>query len=151
MPQSLSAVYIHLVFSTKNRRPFLQDRDLRERLYKEFGGISKRLECAPIITGGVEDHIHHLVRFGRTISQAEWVKELKRASNKWLKEQGVAFADFEWQAGYATFSVSASKLEQVKLYIANQEEHHRRMTFQDELRGLLERHGIEWDERYIWD
>lgn len=151
MPQSLSAVYIHVIFSTKNRRPFFQDRDLRARLHTELGAISKALECAPIITGGFDDHVHQLVRFSRTISQADWIKELKRASNKWLKTQDDGFADFEWQAGYATFSVSVSRLEQVKSYIANQEEHHRRMTFQDELRGLLERHGMQWDERYIWD
>jgi putative transposase len=109
MPQSLSAVYIHLVFSTKNRVPWLTDRDLRERLYAELGGISKRLECAPILTGGVEDHVHHLVWFSRTISQAEWIKELKRASNKWLKEQDSRFSDFEWQAGYEPFDVGPSQ------------------------------------------
>src|SRR5262244_1419579 len=113
MPQSLSAVYIHLVFSTKNREPFLRDPDLRVRLHSELGGISKTLGCAPILTGGVEDHIHMLARFGRTITQAEWVKELKRVSNLWLKEKGCEFADFAWQGGYADFSVSQSNLEQV--------------------------------------
>lgn len=151
MPQSFSAVYVHLVFSTKERRPFLRDRDLRQSLHSELGGISKRLECALLITGGVEDHVHQLARFGRTISLAEWVKELKRASNGWLKEQSPDFADFEWQAGYAAFSVRASNLKQVTEYILNQEEHHRQRSFQDELRLLLKKHGMEWDERYIWD
>ncbi len=151
MPQSFSAVYIHLIFSTKGRRPFLSDRALRESLHAELGGISKRLECAPLLTGGVEDHVHQLAHFGRTLSIADWVKELKRASNLWLKEQSDEFAGFEWQAGYAAFSVSASNLEQVMKYIANQEEDHRRMTFQDDLRELLKRHGMEWDERYVWD
>jgi putative transposase len=150
MPQSLSAVYIHLVFSTKERRPFLRDRTVRESLHSYLGGISKQLECAPIITGGMEDHVHLLARFGRTITQAEWVKELKRVSNLWLKEH-YPIRDFEWQGGYADFSVSASNLEQVKKYIANQEQHHRKMNFQDELRTLLRRYHIEWDERYIWD
>src|SRR5438046_895146 len=113
MPQSLSAVYIHLVFSTKERRPFLRDETLRGLLHPELGGISKCLRCAPIITGGVEDHIHLLARFARTITQAEWVKELKRVSNLWLKREHL-IRDFEWQGGYAAFSVSASRLAEVK-------------------------------------
>ena len=151
MPQSLSAVYVHLVFSTKERRPFLRDKAVRDSLHAYMGGVSKTLECPPLIVGGVEDHVHLLCRFGRTITQAEWVKELKRVSNGWLKEQGGDYADFEWQGGYADFSVSQSNLEQVKHYIASQEEHHRKMTFQDELRTLLHKHEIEFDERYVWD
>jgi putative transposase len=151
MPQSLSAVYIHLVFSTKERRPWLRDSAFRQSLHAYLGGVSKQLECAPLLVGGTEDHIHLLARFGRTISQAEWVKELKRVSNLWLQEQNREFQDFQWQGGYAAFSVSQSNLIQVEKYIAGQEEHHRKMTFQDELRALLKRHQIEWDERYLWD
>jgi putative transposase len=151
MPQSLSAVYLHLVFSTKERRPFLRDKTIRQSLHAYMGGVSKTLECPPLIVGGVEDHVHLLCRFGRTVTQAEWVKELKRVSNGWLKEQSHDYADFEWQGGYADFSVSQSNLEQVKQYIANQEEHHRKMTFQDELRTLLSKHEIEFDEQYVWD
>ena len=150
MPQSLSAVYIHLTFSTKDRRPFLREKPLRASLHAYLGGISKTLECLPIIVGGVEDHVHLLCRFGRTITQADWVKELKRVSNGWLKDQGGDYADFEWQNGYASFSVSQSNLEKVKRYIATQEEHHRKATFQDELRALLRKHGLEFDERYVW-
>jgi len=150
MPQSLSAVYIHLVFSTKNRQPFLREQDMRARLHAELGGITKTLGCAPILTGGVEDHVHLLARFGRTIAQAEWVKELKRVSNLWLKKE-YGLSDFEWQGGYADFSVSYSNLDRVKRYISSQEEHHRKRSFQDEVRELLRRHRMEWDERYIWD
>lgn len=150
MPQSLSAVYIHLVFSTKHRQPFLHDESLRRDLHSFLGGTSKTLECPPILVGGVEDHVHLLARFGRTITQAEWVKELKRVSNLWLKEEG-GLSNFEWQSGYADFSVSQSNLEQVKKYIANQKEHHRKLSFQDEVRALLKKHQMEWDERYIWD
>ncbi len=149
MPQSLSAVYIHLVFSTKERRPFLHDRITRDALHSYLGGISKQLDCPPIQVGGMEDHVHVLARFGRTIAQAEWVKELKRVSNLWLKDRGQI--DFQWQSGYATFSVSQSNLEQVKEYIQNQEEHHRKATFQDELRALFRKHDISFDERYVWD
>src|SRR6266516_2801129 len=151
MPQSLSAVYIHLVFSTKDRRPLLRDKPTRETLHSYLGGVSKQLDCPPILVGGVEDHIHLLARFGRTITQAERVKELKRISNLWLKERGRDYADFEWQGGYADFSVSQSNREQVKQYIAGQEEHHRTIGFQDELRAMLRKHEIEWDEKYVWD
>ena len=151
MPQSLAAIYIHLVFSTKERRPFLRTPPLRQSLHTQLGAISKTLECPPLMVGGVEDHVHLLCRFSRTVTQAEWVKELKRVSNGWLKAQGSEFADFEWHGGYADFSVSQSNLDQVKEYIANQEEHHQKMTFQDELRALLHKHQIEFDERYVWD
>jgi putative transposase len=151
MPQSLSAVYIHLVFSTKDRRPFLQDKPLRERLHAQIGEISKRLGCPPILVGGVEDHVHVLARFGRTITQAEWVKEIKRVASLWLKEQDSKLIAFEWQGGYATFSVSKSNLQEVERYIAIQEEHHRRMTFQEEVLAMLQKHGVEWEERYLWD
>jgi REP element-mobilizing transposase RayT len=129
----------------------MRDREMRLRLHQYLGGICDHLGCPPEKIGGTEDHVHIMARLGRSVSQAELVKELTRASNLWLKEQGPEFAAFEWQGGYAAFSVSASNVEQVKAYIANQEEHHRRMTFQDELRELLSRHGLEWDERYIWD
>jgi REP element-mobilizing transposase RayT len=151
MPQSLSAVYLHLVFSTKERRPWFREQKTRENLHAYLGGISNKLDCAPIIVGGAEDHVHLLCRFGRTITQADWVKELKRVSSLWLKEQHRDFNAFEWQGGYADFSVSQSNLEQVKQYVAAQEEHHRKMTFQHELRALLRKHNIEFDERYVWD
>jgi putative transposase len=151
MPQSLSAVYIHLVFSTKNRRPLLRDKEGRDNLHAYLGGISKQLDCPPILVGGAEDHVHLLARFGRTITQAEWVKELKRVSNIWIKEGSSHYADFQWQGGYAAFSVSPSSVERVKQYIATQEEHHRKISFQDELRTLLQEYSIEWDEKYVWD
>ena len=151
MPQALSVVYIHLVFSTKERRPFLRDPVLRNALHSYLSGISRQLDCPALQIGGVEDHVHLLARFGRTITQAEWAKELKRVSNGWIKDRGPDFADFAWQGGYADFSVSQSMLETVKQYIAGQEEHHRKVNFQDELRALLRRHQIVWDEKYVWD
>lgn len=144
MPQSLSAVYIHLVFSTKDRRPLLRDKPTRDALHSYLGGVSKQLDCPPVLVGGVEDHVHLLARFGRTITQAEWVKELKRVSNLWLMERGRDYADFEWQGGSVDFSVSQSNLEAVKQYTAGQEEHHRKIGFQDELRVLLKRHEIRF-------
>ena len=124
---------------------------MRESLHAYLGSVSKQLECPPLKVGGVEDHVHMLCHFGRTITQAEWVKELKRVSNLWLKEQGRSYLDFQWQGGYADFGVSQSNLQQVIRYIAEQEHHHKKMSFQDELRALLRKHEIEWDERYVWD
>lgn len=129
----------------------MHDTPTREALHSYLGGVSKQLDCPPLLVGGMEDHIHRLARFGRTITQAEWVKELKRVSNLWLKERGRDFANFEWQGGYADFSVSQSNLEQEKQSIPRQEEHHRKMDFQDELRALLRKHQTEWDEKYVWD
>ena len=151
MPQSLSAVYIHLVFSTKDRRPWLRDRSLRQSLHAYVGSVSKQLDCPALIAVGIEDHVHLLARFARTITQADWVKELKRVSSAWLKGQTRDCVDFQWQGGYADFGVSQSNLEQVTHYIGNQENHHTKMSFQEELRALLRKHHLEWDERYLWD
>jgi putative transposase len=150
MPQSLSVVYLHCVFSTKERRPFLRDKSQRLALHAYLGDISQTLDCPPLIVGGVEDHVHLLTRFGRSLSQADWVKEIKRVSSLWLKEQSRDHASLAWQNGYADFSVSHSKLESVTRYIQNQEQHHLKMNFQDELRTLLRRHEAKWDERYLW-
>jgi REP element-mobilizing transposase RayT len=149
MPQSLSAVYLHLVFSTKDRRPWLREPKLRAGAHAYLGAVSQRLDCPALRVGGAEDHVHLLARFGRALSQAEWVKELKRVSHQWIEEQGLA--GFEWQGGYADFSVSQSNLAAVQDYISGQEAHHRKVGFQDELRALLRRHQLAWDERYLWD
>jgi putative transposase len=151
MPQSNSVVYIHLVFSTKNRIPFLQDKTLRSETHAFLAGASKTLGCPALIVNGVEDHVHILARFGREINQSEWVKEIKRTSTLWLKKRGKDLADFRWQGGYADFSVSVSKLDEVRNYIARQEQHHKKQSFQDELRALLKKHKVEYDERYLWD
>jgi hypothetical protein len=116
-----------------------------------LGSASGQLACPSVLVGGVEDHVHILARFGRTISQADWVKELKRTSSVWIKERNPQAHDFAWQAGYGVFSVSASNRESVREYVARQEEHHNKQGFQDEFRMLLTKHGETWDERYVWD
>ena len=151
MPQSLSVVYLHLVFSTKDRRPLLRDPILRAEMHAWLAASSRKLGCPSILIGGVEDHVHILARHGRTISQADWVKELKRTSSLWIKERDRGASDFAWQAGYGVFSVSAANLEAVRDYVARQEEHHRAPSFQDEFRTLLQSHGETWDEQYVWD
>ena len=150
MPQSHAAVYIHWVFSTKRRKPFLKDPGLRKQIHSVLGGIAKRLECMPLAVGGVEDHVHLLTTLGRSIKISDAVKELKRSSNNWLTENH-PIDGFKWQAGYGAFSVSQSKLDIVSQYISNQEEHHRTKSFQEEFRALLIRHGLKIDEEYCWD
>nr|VFJ87686.1 MAG: REP element-mobilizing transposase RayT [Candidatus Kentron sp. LFY] len=151
MAQSLSSVYVHLVFSVKNREPFLRDAGIRGEMHAFLGGIAKRLNCPPVITGGTEDHVHLLCRLSRTVSQADCVKELKRVSAIWIKQRDPTLAGFAWQGGYGAFSVSASNLASVREYIAEQEAHHKKWNFQDEYRALLRKHGIAWDEGYVWD
>ena len=150
MAQSLSAVYLHLVFSTRNRVPYLSDTTLRGEMHAYLGGISNTLDCPVLLIGGTEDHVHVLCHFGRSITLADWVKEIKRASTLWIKKRAPELREFAWQSGYGIFSVSPSNIDAVKTYIAGQAEHHKKQTFQDEFRLLMKKHGITWDERYVW-
>jgi putative transposase len=151
MPQSLSSVHIHLVFSTKGRQPFLRNEEIRKEMHAYLGGVSKKLDCSPVVVGGTEDHTHLLCRLARTITQADWVKEIKRVSSIWIKQREPTLAAFAWQGGYGAFSVSASAIDKTYEYIANQQEHHKKQTFQDEYRAFLRKHGMEWDERFVWE
>ena len=151
MSKSLSEVYLHAVFSTKGRRRFLRETSLRQKMHAFLGGVSNRLGCPTIIVGGTDDHIHQLIKFGRTITQAEWIKEIKRASSGWIKQFGPRLRNFAWQAGYGFFSVSPADADILRQYIASQDDHHRKISFQDEFRKMLTQYGLEWDERYIWD
>ncbi len=151
MPQSLAKILVHTVFSTKERRPFLRDVTLRDQLHHYVGGILKHLDCQPVIVGGVEDHVHLLAALSRTIQAAEMVKELKRSSSLWIKEQSPSLRDFAWQNGYGVFSIGFSQIEEVRDYIASQEAHHQKLNFQDEFRLFLKRYQVPFDERYVWD
>jgi REP element-mobilizing transposase RayT len=151
MPQSLSRILVHTVFSTKERRPFLQDKLLREELHRYLGGIVAKLECQPIIVGGVEDHVHLLSTLSRTCQAAEMVKEAKRGSSLWLKSKRPELSEFSWQNGYGIFSIGHSQVEVAREYIARQDEHHKKVSFQDKFREFLRRYEIEFDERYVWD
>ena len=151
MSQSLAQIYLHLVFSTKNRAAFLQDKASRERLHAYLAGTCRNLGCPSLIVGGVEDHIHILCRFSKTITVADLIKELKRESSKWIKRETPALAMFAWQNGYGAFSVSPAHVKPLAKYIADQERHHHRESFQDEFRRLLRKYGVEWDEHYVWD
>jgi REP-associated tyrosine transposase len=151
MPQSLANVLVHIVFSTKERQPLLADPGLRQGVHRYLAAVSAELRCPVIMVGGVEDHIHIFARQARTITLAGWVRELKRTSSQWVKELPTGSSVFQWQAGYGAFSVSQSQSAAVERYIARQETHHRRVSFQDEFRTLLDRHQIAYDEQYLWD
>ena len=150
MPQSLARIYLHLIFSTKDRTPTINDQ-IREPLHAYMATVLKNLGCHANSINSVEDHVHLLFELGRTVSVSKVVEDAKKSSSKWIKTQPTGVADFAWQNGYGVFSVSHSNFEAVRDYIASQREHHRKYTFQDELRALLEKHGVEYDERYIWD
>lgn len=151
MAQSLSKIIVHTIFSTKDRRPFLRDKTLREELHRYLGGILSHHNCQPLIIGGVEDHVHILTTLSRTCEAAEMVKEVKRGSSLWLKTKNPDLNDFAWQSGYGIFSIGYSQVEAVRKYISGQDEHHRKVSFQDELREFLKRYDVEFDERYVWD
>jgi len=141
-----------LVYSTKNRKPWLRDRHLCDELYAYMAMILRdNVDSRAIIINGVEDHIHILCLLSRRFAIMKVVEESKKETTKWLKKQGASLSDFSWQGGDGAFSVSMSNVADVKRYIQNQEEHHRRMAFQDEFRLLCQRHEIEFDQRYCWD
>jgi putative transposase len=151
MSQSLAQIFVHLVFSTKQRQPFLDDRDLREEMHRYLGGTCNALDCPVLSVGGVADHVHVLCGLGRAITIADVVKDLKRESSKWAKDRPGQSSDFQWQSGYGAFSISPGHVKALIKYIDGQEEHHRAESFQDELRKILRKYGVEWDERYLWD
>jgi REP element-mobilizing transposase RayT len=150
MSQSLVKNLIHLVYSTKQRTPWIAKAH-RAGLFAYQAGIYQEWDSPAVVIGGAEDHIHALFALSKNHALKKIVEEVKKGSSKWAKIDGPKNPGFYWQAGYGAFSVSQSNVEEVKRYIENQEEHHRRMSFQDELRALLNRHGIAFDERYVWD
>lgn len=151
MSQSLAQVYLHLVFSTKHRQPWLRDRALRLELHDYLGGTCRNLDSPSLIAGGVEDQVHILCRLGRSIAIATLVRDLKRESSKWLKTKAADLTEFLWQQGYGAFSISPAHVEDLRKYIANQEDRHKTESYQDELRRILRKYGVEYDERYLWD
>jgi REP element-mobilizing transposase RayT len=150
VPQSLACLYVHLIFSTKNRELFIVP-DLGPRLYGYIGGILRQTGEVLVEAGGMPDHIHLLVSLGRQASVADTVRTVKANSSRWVHETFPDRAAFGWQNGYGAFTVSHSNVESVREYIRGQAEHHKKRSFQDEYREFLRRHAIEWDERYVWD
>jgi putative transposase len=150
MPQSLSKVVIHVIFSTKDRYPWL-DINIRSRMHAYLATLCRDERAEPFRVGGVADHVHLLTTLPRSLSQAEMVEGLKKKSSKWIKELAPEYRKFYWQRGYEAFSVSPSQLNAALEYIEKQEEHHRSRTFQDEYVDFLRKHDVEYNERYVWD
>ena len=148
MPQSLANVVLHLVFSTKHRRPVLNP-GVSKELHAYLTATLTNLGCQTIQVGGIEDHVHLLFRMSRTRSIAEVVENTKTGSSKWLKTKEIP--EFAWQSGYGVFSVGSGDLDAMVAYVRNQPVHHAKVSFQDEFRLLLREAGLEFDERYVWD
>ena len=149
MPQSLSNLLAHFVFSTKHRGPLIT-LEMQSRLYAYMGGIIRSEKCIPLQIGGMPDHVHALVKVHPTVAAAHLLQVFKANSSGWVNDtfQGPRFS---WQNGYGAFSVGPRDVERVRSYIINQAEHHKAKTFQDEYREMLQEAGIEYDERYLWD
>ena len=150
MPQSFASIIVQIVFSTKDRTPWLDD-TIRPKLHAYLATVCREVTGVVYAVGGVADHVHIACVLPRTVTVADIVEKVKVSSSLWIKEIDPKYAGFHWQRGYGTFSVGASGKDALVKYVENQEEHHRTRTFQDEYRALLTKYGIEWDERYVWD
>ncbi len=150
MPQSFTCLHYHLIFSTKNRLPFITS-DLQSRLYEYIGGILRNNGSVLIAAGGMPDHIHLLVRLNKQLAVSDALRLIKTNSSKWVHDSFPEHQGFAWQEGFGAFTVSLSGLPDVKDYLAHQEEHHRQRTFKEEFMTILKKHGIEFNEAYLWD
>jgi REP-associated tyrosine transposase len=150
MAQSLAQLYTHIVFSTKKHYPFIKPQ-IEVELYSYIGGTIKKIGGVPFIINGTSDHIHIFSTLPKTISLAKFVEEIKRNSSRWIKTKGNLWQKFAWQNGYAGFSVSSSKKDVLVKYITNQKDHHKKMTYKEEVIKFLQEYNIEYDERYLWD
>lgn len=150
MPQALHTLGTHLVFSTRGRRPLLSP-EIRPEAHAFLAGILRDLECKSVTVGGTEDHVHLLFDMSKKVATSKLIEELKRRSSKFVKTLGPTVEDFYWQGGYGLFGVSPGHFPFVRQYVLSQEEHHRKETFEDELRRLLNEAGMTFDERYVWD
>ncbi|MDR1145489.1 MAG: transposase [Verrucomicrobiales bacterium] len=150
MPQSLSRVLLHVIFSTKDRQPWLSQ-TLRPAVFAYLAGVAREMGGECFRVGGMNDHAHLALILPRTVTQAQLVEELKTASSRWYKQQSGAARDFSWQRGYGAFSVSPQGLPALCDYIDAQEEHHRTVVFQEEYRKFLRKYNVPYDERYVWD
>lgn len=150
MPQSLAMVLLHVVFSTKNREKTIV-KSLRAELHAYLAGICRAKGSQAYRVGGTSDHVHIACTLPRTLTMAKLVEEIKKPSSSWMKQQSSGSPHFAWQAGYGIFSLGQSQLPVLIKYIDNQEEHHRTKSFKEELLEFLEKYGVEYDEKYLWD
>jgi REP element-mobilizing transposase RayT len=150
MPQPLSLVVVHAIFSTKERCPCI-GHGVRAGLHAYLSTVARNAGCECYRVGGVSDHVHLAVRMSRTITIAKMIETLKTTSSKWLKSQATELSGFSWQRGYGCFSVGPADVEALCRYIDDQEEHHRTRTLQDEFRTFLRKYNVTYDEAYVWD
>lgn len=150
MAHTFSSLLAHVIFSTKNRAPLIDD-ELEPNLHAYIGGIIRELDAKALAIGGTVDHVHMLIRLPPKLSASELMRVVKTNSSRWVHESGTTRTSFAWQTGYGVFSVSESNREAVIRYIAGQKEHHRSMSFEEEYLAFLNRHGIEYDERFVTD
>ncbi|MEA1896232.1 MAG: IS200/IS605 family transposase [Bacteroidota bacterium] len=150
MAQSLSQLYTHVVFSTKKHFPFIKS-EIEAELYAYIGGTIKKIGGIPFMINGMDDHIHIFSTLPRTVALSKLVEDIKRNSSRWIKTKGGAYRNFAWQNGYAGFSVSSSKKDTIVRYIANQKEHHKVVSYKEEVLKFLQENNINYDERYLWD
>ena len=150
MPQSLARILVHLIFSTKKREPLLRD-EIRPQVHGYMAAILKEMGCHPVLIQSARDHVHVLFSLLKNEALIAVVEKVKKRSSKWIKTKGVGYKAFAWQSGHAAFSVSPSRLKETEAYLRAQEEHHRKASFQEELRRFLKKHDVAYDERYIWD
>ena len=149
MAQSLSKLYIHATFHVKYNSPLLRKQEYVD-LYAYIGQILKSLDCTPIQIGGVENHVHILCIMSKNIALAKLMEEVKRNSSRWIKTKDDYYRNFAWQGGYGCFSVSQSVVDRTRRYIINQEEHHHKMTFEEEYLTFLKEYGVSYDEAYLF-
>jgi putative transposase len=148
MAQSLAFLLVHIIFSTKNCAPVLEE-SLLPDLFAYLGTVARNAGSECYRVGGVADHVHLAIRLDRTSNVSDLVKELKSASSQWVKGRGLD--GFSWQRGYGAFSVGPADLNSLIAYIDAQKEHHAKQDFQEEFRAFLRKYGVEFDERYLWD
>jgi putative transposase len=149
MANTYTSLHYHVIFSTKNREPWIAQ-DIEKRIWRFMGGIARKHQMTALQVGGVEDHVHALVTAPPTIAPFQIAQLLKGISSKWIHEEFASLENFGWQDGYGAFTVSKSNIPEVIKYIQNQHEHHRKKTFQEEYLQFLKANGIEYDERYLW-
>src|SRR5438270_10182892 len=150
MAQTLVSLMVHVIFSTKSREPLITP-EIESELFSYMGGILKNHESRLLDAGGTANHVHLLVSQSKNVSLSSLMKDVKKDSSSWIKTKGSQFRNFHWQDGYGAFSIAKSDIRELKKYIAGQKEHHRKLTFQEELIEFLEDYGVAYDERYLWN
>ena len=149
MANTYTCLHYHIIFSTKNRERWITS-DIEPRIWAYLGGIARENRLVPLMIGGIEDHVHLVLNVPPSVALSKALQLLKGGSSKWIHETFPALRGFGWQDGYGAFTVSKSNLTEVIKYVEDQREHHRYKTFQEEFRAFLDRHGVEYDERYLW-